>query len=181
MKNYPNEFFYTYLWLRDDGTPYYVGKGKGRRAYVSDAHTFRRPTDSSRILVQNFPSEADAFAAEKFLIEYYGRLEDGTGCLRNLTCGGDGVPLTPAIRAKMSRSQLGNKKGEGKKRPEHVRQIMAAIHTGAKRSNSARAHMREAARNRPQVSDKTRRNMAKSHLGKKYKTRKDKGIKRRTK
>src|SRR5207253_2449071 len=43
------------------------------------------------ILVQPYPSEADAFAAEVFLISYFGRKDLGTGCLRNLTDGGDGI------------------------------------------------------------------------------------------
>jgi hypothetical protein len=83
--------FYTYLWLREDGTPYYVGKGSGNRAFISAYHNVHKPADDARILVQDFPSEEDAFAAEIFLISYYGRLDLETGCLRNRTEGGDGV------------------------------------------------------------------------------------------
>jgi hypothetical protein len=83
--------FYTYLWLREDGTPYYAGKGKGRRAYTPDSHCSRPPKDRARIIVQEFESESDALAAEVFLIAFYGRKDLGTGCLRNLTDGGDGV------------------------------------------------------------------------------------------
>jgi hypothetical protein len=84
--------FYTYLWLREDGTPYYVGKGKGNRAFVNRGRkAIYRPVDDLRILIQEHESELDAFEAEKFLILYYGRLDLGTGCLHNLTNGGDGT------------------------------------------------------------------------------------------
>ena len=83
--------FYTYLWLREDGTPYYACKGKGRRAYTPDSHCSRPPKDRARIIVQEFEFESDALAAEVFLIAFYGRKDLGTGCLRNLTDGGDGV------------------------------------------------------------------------------------------
>ena len=83
--------FYTYLWLRESGTPYYAGKGTGRRAFSSSAHGVHRPVDRVRILIQEFPSEEDAFEAEKFLIAYYGQIDLGTGCLRNLTDGGEGT------------------------------------------------------------------------------------------
>lgn len=95
------KIFYTYIWLREDGTPYYVGKGHGKRA-------IRRGSPSlDRILLQEFPSEADAFAAEVFLIAYYGRKDNGTGILRNLTDGGEGTTGLPrpdnAIRNKNCR------------------------------------------------------------------------------
>lgn len=82
--------YYTYLWLREDGTPYYVGKGKGRRAVESDGHISKRPTTLDRIIIEEYESEKDAFLAEAFLISFYGRKDIGTGCLVNLTDGGEG-------------------------------------------------------------------------------------------
>jgi len=89
--------FYTYLYLRYDGTPYYVGKGSGNRAFSSQ-HRVKPPTNTTRIMIQEFPSEQDAFEAEKFLIAYYGRIDQGTGCLRNLTDGGENPPRNMGYR-----------------------------------------------------------------------------------
>lgn len=77
--------FYTYMWLREDGTPYYVGKGTGQRAFRKGC------PPHERIVVQDWPSEEDALHAERFLISFYGRKDKETGCLINLTDGGDGT------------------------------------------------------------------------------------------
>lgn len=82
--------FYSYMWLREDGTPYYVGKGQDSRAFRSHAHRVHCPKDKSHILVFPMLSEAEAFESEIALIELFGRKDLGTGCLRNLTDGGDG-------------------------------------------------------------------------------------------
>jgi len=84
--------YYTYLWLREDGTPYYVGKGHGNRAFTSFSHGVVCPPEDSRIIVQEFDSEEQAFEAEKFLVVYFGRKDLGTGSLRNLTNGGENPP-----------------------------------------------------------------------------------------
>lgn len=84
-------YFYTYLWLRENGIPYYIGKGYGQRAFTSKYHNVHRPTDISRIVVLSRNSEHEAFATEKELIRNWGRLDNGTGCLRNLTDGGEGT------------------------------------------------------------------------------------------
>jgi hypothetical protein len=97
--------FYTYMWLRNDGTPYYIGKGKLRRAMRSEDHNVHRPKSNDRIILQEWPCENDAFEAEKFLIACYGRLDLGAGCLRNKTDGGDGpsgVIWNDDMRRKMS-------------------------------------------------------------------------------
>jgi hypothetical protein len=82
--------FYTYLWLRYDGTPYYVGKGRDNRGFINDGHCVHCPDDSSRILIQYHPSEQEAFEAEVFFISYFGRKDLGTGILYNRTDGGEG-------------------------------------------------------------------------------------------
>jgi hypothetical protein len=91
--------FYTYLWLREDGTPYYVGKGCGNRAWRKGC-----PSED-RVLVQNFPSETDAFYAEQFLVAYYGRKDLDTGCLINHSDGGEGA--AGAIRTEAFRKRVG--------------------------------------------------------------------------
>jgi hypothetical protein len=81
---------YTYLYLREDGSPYYVGKGLGRRfRRKAGRHVPVPPTE--RIIVQDFETEYDALVAERTLIATFGRKDLGTGVLRNLTDGGEGV------------------------------------------------------------------------------------------
>jgi hypothetical protein len=91
--------FYSYLWLRVDGTPYYAGKGHGRRAYDRH-HGFCPPADRSRIVIFPMLNEAEAFESEIALIELFGRKDLGTGILHNRTNGGDGVDSATATRTK---------------------------------------------------------------------------------
>lgn len=110
--------YYTYLWLREDGTPYYVGKGKGKRAYKNDGErTVRKPRQYARILVQHWGSEEEAFSMEKFWISLFGRLDLGTGILRNRTDGGDGpsgAKRSAQYIAKLSERMLGTRFRLGK-------------------------------------------------------------------
>ncbi len=116
--------FYTYLWLREDGTPHYVGKGTGNRAFQGGKrHRLNPPSDKSRILVQEFPDEASAFEGEKLLISFFGRQVNGTGVLWNLTEGGEGFtkPHTEETRRKISRNHA--RYWKGKKLSEQQREI----------------------------------------------------------
>ena len=86
--------YYVYVFLREDKfSPYYVGKGRGRRLYNGWGRVTRRPKDPNRIVkIKENLSEFDAFALETILIKFWGRLDNNTGVLRNRTDGGDGTP-----------------------------------------------------------------------------------------
>jgi hypothetical protein len=133
--------FYTYLWLREDGTPYYAGKGSGRRGFISGKHGgLHRPKDGLRIILQEHLSEADAFEAEKFLISYYGRLDTKTGCLRNLTDGGEGGSGNIPSESHKERVRIALL---GKKHSDERRAHQSAAHKGKKRSETARKNLSE--------------------------------------
>ena len=87
-----NNDYYVYLYLREDGTPYYVGKGRNKRAFQNWGRRMKPPSDKSRIVFHSENlTEDQAFALEKELIAQYGRKDKGTGILRNLTDGGEGA------------------------------------------------------------------------------------------
>jgi hypothetical protein len=82
--------FYTYAYLREDGTPYYIGKGRGKRIN-SMGRKIPKPPLARRIKLKTGLSEEEAFRHEKYMIAHFGRIANGTGILRNLTPGGEGV------------------------------------------------------------------------------------------
>lgn len=99
------------MWLREDGTPYYIGKGTGKRALVNGTHVTKKPLDPQKIILIWAESEKEALETEVALIWFYGRADLGLGCLYNLTDGGE-LPLnrSEVCRNKMRVAKLGKKR-----------------------------------------------------------------------
>jgi hypothetical protein len=109
----PQNEYYVYLYLREDGTPYYVGKGKNNRAFSLKRRISPPPKERIIIHTENL-SENGAFELEKKLIAQYGRKDNDTGILRNLTDGGEGssgrffsdeqkIQISKAVKEAMNR------------------------------------------------------------------------------
>jgi len=137
--------FYTYAYLREDGTPYYVGKGRGRRAFRKERRAIKTPPKERILFLKTGLTEKEAFKHEVYMIAVYGRKNNGTGMLWNFTDGGEGasgVRVSEQTKEKMSESHTGKlkspehranigKANQGKKRdplsPEHKEKLSLAL------------------------------------------------------
>jgi hypothetical protein len=87
--------FYIYAHYKPDGNIFYVGKGHGKRAWITRGrstfwvNTIKKHNGYQVVLLYENLSESEAFLLEKKEIEFWGRRKDG-GFLINLTDGGEG-------------------------------------------------------------------------------------------
>ena len=82
--------FYVYAYLREDGTPYYIGKGSGWRMHQKHGYLHLPPDRSRRVKIRENLTDEESQEYEKELISKYGRKGfDEGGILRNITMGGD--------------------------------------------------------------------------------------------
>lgn len=134
--------FYTYAYLRENGSPYYIGKGTRYRAWNRNPEDrVKAPKDKSRILIlKKFENEDDAFKHEIYMIAVYKRKSEG-GILINITAGGEGTsaPKTEEHKRKIAQSNTGVLRSTETKRrmsvsasgksklPQHKQNISATL------------------------------------------------------
>jgi len=105
---------YVYRHRRSDTNEiFYVGLGKGKRAYNRNGRNknwkeiAHRCDYSVEILASDLTHE-EACELEILLISLYGRIDLGTGCLVNMTTGGDGmIELSADSIQKMKETKTG--------------------------------------------------------------------------
>jgi hypothetical protein len=157
--------YYIYSYLREDHSPYYIGKGSGKRAYTKGPKEVKPPRDKSRVkIIKADLTEEEAFLLEKLYILMFGRIDLGTGILRNKSDGGDGASgriVSPEERRKRSEMM------KGVKRPQWIYDKIAASNTGKKASAETRAKQ-SAARKGMKCTEEHKRNVSEAKKGFKH-------------
>jgi hypothetical protein len=133
--------YYTYAFLREDRTPYYIGKGRGKRAY-SKQRGINAPKDKSRIIfLKRNLTESEAFKHEVYMIAVFGRKDLGTGILRNLTDGGEGA--SGHVKSEEAKKKI-SEANTGKIRTEEAKKKMSEAKIGKPLTEERKKKLREA-------------------------------------
>jgi hypothetical protein len=157
--------YYVYAYLREDGTPYYIGKGKGRRAYQTHARKdgvkVNPPQKNRIVFCETGLTDIGACAIERRLIRWYGKKING-GILVNIQDGGNGggsigFKWSKEEKERMSIQRKGKKLGpnsipsplKGIERPEETKRKISEANKGRvfgcskKKSEAARKRSAE--------------------------------------
>jgi len=136
--------YYTYAYLREDGTPYYIGKGKSNRIN-NILHNINLPPEERRIFLKTNLTDEESRKHEIYMIAVLGRKDLGTGILRNMTNGGEGCA--------------------GRCLSDETKKKISNKHKGKKLSIDHRKKLSEAAKKR-KASEETRDKMSRVSMGK---------------
>jgi len=152
--------YYTYAYLREDGTPFYIGKGKDDR--INKKRSFELPPAERRIFLKRNLTEDEALKHEQYIIDVIGKEN-----LINKTTGGQGISglrHTPETVEKIRRAATGRvktpeeiekwketRRRNGKKRvygplSEETKKKMSEAQTGRRHSDETRRKMSETAK-----------------------------------
>lgn len=184
--------FYTYLHCRPDGTPFYVGKGVGRRSHVFTTARNQHHRNivakygKENIQIFVFFCDSEQQSTDDEILQIKSLRADGCD-LCNQTDGGEGsvgYVHTEEARVKMSAAKIGKPSwNKGKKMSEAARANMSAARKGdikliahCANLSAARRGMKASAENNAKqsaammghvVSAETRAKLSAAHKGKK--------------
>lgn len=175
-----NFYVYEHWWLDRDEC-FYVGKGKGRRAYNMVWRNPYHKAIQTKVANEGFAievkiiasglSEKEAFSLEIERIAFW----RSAGIeLANMTGGGEGISNpSEEVRKKISKAKIGNKNMVGRKLSEETKNKISKAHSGKKPnwdvinklSEINKGHKRSVGK---KDSAETRAKMSAARMGNKY-------------
>ena len=141
-----NYYVYAYINKRT-GLPYYIGKGKERRAFNNHGRVSVPKDKRFIVFCETNLSNVGACAIERQLIQRFGRKDLGTGILLNMTPGGDSgladQPRPEHVRNKISESLKGRANTWAKPHSHQTKDKIAKSLTGRTRTIESREKQRQ--------------------------------------
>jgi len=163
--HFKETMFYTYAHYKPDNSVFYIGKGRGRRAWsVKDRNPHWRNVVAKHgahkvEVLAHWPTEQEAFKHEKFLISCF---RDMGYSIANITNGGDGcsgLVHTDAVKQKISQIH------KGKKLSVEQIEMIRKSSTGRKHSDETKAYLKKINKERV-LTEKQQQQIRSAHVGK---------------